>query len=743
MFNQVRHARFYDELHRRWRQINETHTLEDIVQLALHFALKELGFERAVLFIHDDDTGLFKPQFHGGYERPSERQSLRTTQLLLSGEIVETLRVHNEPILHTASAPHPAVQSLLERLSMQEALLAPFGGHVEVPHGIIVVGNGPMTEPSTANAAALSDPPVQVALQNLVLHLSNAVNTSMFYRAWGQEKQFLHENIALRTQEILQQKEQFEAIYQTSKDGIAVLDVHTTAFLDANPAYLEMTGFTRAELLRTSCLSLTVERDLPASREAVEEVRRKGFVRDFVKTCVVKDGQQITVNMSLVLMHGEQHILVTAKDMTSRYLLEQALREAKNKAEGAQAALAQKNRALEDLTANLESMVDTRTEELARALAQAQEAARAKSEFLATMSHEIRTPMNGVLGMTELLGATGLSHDQRSLLRMLQSSGQSLLTLINDILDFSKIEAGKLELEKVPFSLPGLLEELKEIFSVQANARDLQLSVDYPPDLPGQVLGDTTRLRQVFFNLIANAIKFTHQGAVSIGLVATDRPDVYHATIRDTGIGMSPEVQAKLFKAFTQANASTTRRYGGTGLGLVISASLVQLMQGRIWVESEEGRGSTFHFTFLAPRVVDIVTAEQAQPASEHDMSHLSVLVAEDHHVNRMLVVKFLQKLGIEPDVAHDGLEALQCMQARDYDAVLMDIQMPNMDGLMATRHIRSQSHLHQPHIIALTANAFAEDRADCHAAGMNDFVSKPVNLARLVDALSQVPVQH
>ena len=738
-----RHTGFYDKLHQRWRRINETHTLQDIATLALDFAVDELGYQRAVLFIHDDETGLFKARFHRGYTQPAELLPLKIVQLLLSGEIIETLRHSGEPIIHTAEAPHELVQSLLQRLFFGEALMSLFGGDVEVPHGIIVVGNGPVPAGQAAALVAVTDPVAQVALQNLIVHVSNAVNTSTFYGAWSREKQFLQENIDIRTQEIREQKEQFEAIYQASKDGIAVLDVHTTAFLDANPAYLEMTGFTRAELLRTSCFALTLEEDLEASRQAVADVVSKGFVRDFVKTCVVKGGEQVTVNMSLALMHGNQHILVTAKDMTSRYHLERELLDAKNKAEAAQAALAQQNRTLEDLTANLESMVDTRTQELARALQQAQEAARAKSEFLANMSHEIRTPMNGVLGMTELLGSTGLTDDQQQLLRVLQSSGQSLLTIINDILDFSKIEAGKLDLEHIPFSLPTLLVELKDMFAVQAQARELDLTLQYPPDLPERVLGDTTRLRQVFSNLVSNAIKFTHQGGVSISLQATDQADVYQATIRDTGIGMNPQVQAKLFTAFTQADASTTREYGGTGLGLAISATLVQLMQGRIWVESGVGQGSAFHFTFRAPRVLPASQPEPMQDAPAHDLSHLSVLVAEDHPVNRLLVVKFLQKLGIEPDVAHDGVQAVQRVESRSYDVILMDMQMPNMDGLTATHLIRSNRHIRQPHIIALTANAFAEDKATCHAAGMDDFVSKPVNVARLTEALAQVPARH
>ena len=730
---------FYSRLQRRWREVNETYSLEQISALALDFTVNELGFQKAILFVHDDDTGLFRASVYKGYCNDNEINQLKIIQLLLSGEIIQTLRQRNLPIIHTSDFPNVVVDSLLKNLFFGEAILSLFGGDVEVPHGIIVVGNGPELDDSMISFSRVSDVETQIALQNLVLHLSGATNAATFYRAWNQEKLLLEDKIELRTQEIREQKEQFEAIYKTSKDGIAVLDVHTTAFLDANPAYLEMLELTHAELLRTSCLATTIQKDLPASLQALSDVCHKGFVRDFVKTCLTKSGREVTVNMSLALMHGNQHILVTAKDMTSRYQLERELVTARNKSEAAQLALEQKNNDLKDLTANLESLVVERTEELATALIQSKEAARVKSEFLANMSHEIRTPMNGLLGMAELLASTKLTNEQEPLLRMLQSSGQSLLTIINDILDFSKIEAGKLNIEKIPFNFHLFLGDLKDIFSVQAHARGIEFSLSYSPDLPRFIIGDAVRLRQIFFNLISNALKFTHKGQISIEVIKGRDNDTYQVSVSDTGIGMSSNVQAQIFNAFIQANPSITRKYGGTGLGLVISEKLVKLMGGDIWVESEIDKGSTFYFSFSALTANDLSRAVVNVSRPSIKMGHLAVLLVEDNYINQQLVLNILKNLDISPDVAHDGLEALRLVKKNSYDVVLMDLQMPNMDGLTATTRIREMSDIQQPYIIALTANAFAEDKLACHSVGMNDFVSKPVSVSRMVEVLSQV----
>lgn len=485
--------------------------------------------------------------------------------------------------------------------------------------------------------------------------------------------------------------------------------------LDCNEAFARAFGYaSREEVLAQQAASLYLE---VKDREAfLCPLREKGVVTNLEIRTRRKDGSSVWLleNASLALDENGAPGLIegTIIDITERKRADQAMREAKEAAEAAN---------------------------------------RAKSEFLANISHEIRTPMNGILGMTELALDTELTPEQIEYLTAVKTCGESLLSIIDDILDFSKIEARKLEIEVIEFELRKTLDEILKMLALRAHQQGLELACHIQPDVPETLAGDPGRLRQVIVNLVGNAIKFTKEGGITLDVetqdVGQDDMVLLHFAVTDTGIGVPADKQALIFEAFTQADGSTTRRFGGTGLGLTISAQLVGLMGGEIWVESEEGKGSKFHFTasFAMPKTAFDVRAERVTTpplVTRHFLpegrSSLRLLLVEDNPINQALARKLLEGRGHSVVATSNGCEALAAWREQRFDAVVTDVQMPEMDGIQMTAAIRAserQSGGHLP-IIAMTAHTMKGDCERCLEAGMDGFVAKPLRPHELFRAV-------
>jgi PAS domain S-box-containing protein len=502
-----------------------------------------------------------------------------------------------------------------------------------------------------------------------------------------------------------------EAILESALDCIIVMDAQGL-IVEFNPAAERTFGYTRADVVGKSLADTIVP---PAFRSAhVEGLRRflaTGETRMIGQrvevTAMRSRGTEFPVELAIAAVQIGDTPLFTAyiRDITERKRAEAELRESKAAAEAG---------------------------------------SRAKGEFLATMSHEIRTPMNGILGFAELLRDSPLDAEQREHVETIRQSGEALLAIINDILDFSKIESGSLRLERTPYDFTLAAAEVAKLMTAQASAKNLHLTV-HTPSNPVWLVGDPGRVRQVLVNLVGNAIKFTDKGHVTVQIEPVDptvEPGVVRCLITDTGIGVAPSKVPLLFQKFTQADGSTTRRYGGTGLGLAICKQLVEMMDGRIGMESRPGQGSTFWFTLPLPAEA-LVSDAGALPANAADAATGKsaqdtptfgrALLAEDSRTNQMVASLMLKRLGWHVDVATTGAEAIEMVRQHPYDMVFMDCHMPEMDGFQATREIRrlEAGTRHVP-IVATTASVLPEDQERCFMAGMDDFIAKPIQLRDL-----------
>ena len=515
----------------------------------------------------------------------------------------------------------------------------------------------------------------------------------------------------LAQEALRESEEQFRTITSAAQDAIIMMD-EKGDISHWNRAAESTFGCSEEEAIgRNLHTFLVPKRFHEAHREAFprfQETGKGAAVGKILELAAVrKNGEEFPVELSLsaARIQGQWHAIGVMRDITKRKREEKVLQQAKEAAE----------------TAN-----------------------RAKSEFLANMSHEIRTPMNGIMGMTELVLNTDLDAEQRECLQTALGCSESLLTLINDILDFSKIEAGRFELEITDFDPAATVEGVANLLALQAAEKNLEMAYCVHPGVPTHLRGDPVRLRQVIVNLLGNAVKFTESGDVALA-VTVDEQDDKQATLLfsvcDTGIGIPAERQAAIFDSFTQADGATTRKHGGTGLGLTIARQIVELMGGEIWVESEVGRGSTFQFRVPFARSA---TASTQPPDSKSDREpeptsrwkgsgpKPRILVAEDNAVNRKVAAKVLRNYGCDVTTAVNGRLAVELLEQGAFDLVFMDVQMPEMDGLTATKHLREDDRWNDLPIVAMTAHAMAGDQERCLAAGMNDYVSKPVNAAAM-----------
>lgn len=516
-------------------------------------------------------------------------------------------------------------------------------------------------------------------------------------------------------------EERFRMLWETTSDVVLVLDEHGD-ILYANPAINSIFGYHPLDVLHQNINLLQPHHLRRAHDQGFKHYLKTGqrhldwrIVESFG---LHNNGQQFPIEISFSHVNIDNRSLFAGfiRDISTRKQAEQLLAERTEQ-------LQNSNHQLQQLTIQLEAKVAERTAELEKALAQAKAATHAKSQFLAMMSHEIRTPVNGIIGMAQLLAMTTINSEQAHYLQTIQSSSQALSLLINDILDLSKIEAGKLELESRAFNLIDELNSILLLYKPLADQKDLKLNHDWHENLPTIIVGDHLRLRQILSNLLANAIKFTPSGAVTVCAKVENLQLII--SVQDTGIGIPTNRQHRLFKVFSQVDSSTTRQYGGSGLGLAICARLVEAMGGTIAVHSILHQGSTFSFNIpyqLGELHIDLVDDN----TDEEPHFIPNVLIVDDNKTNQIIMSGFLQRLFIHAEVANNGIEAIAKLNQQSFDIIFMDIQMPDMDGIAATQHIRTMPLAKQPYIIALTANAFASDREQCISAGMNDFVAKP-----------------